>query len=130
MQFLARSLPNLRYLELGFLEVKDSTIAEPNATKILHLNVALASIDLIRFDIHLEKQTYILIRTNTDNRTRYFFSPNKSMSGMNWKTASHRCVWGTLGQTTHEEVTELSHKMVSLEFNSVKTIYINNMVAA
>jgi hypothetical protein len=98
-------------------------------SEMMTRNVELSSINLYRLDLHLKPQTYLKIKTNMDNRTRYFHTPHVLMSGINWKAADHRCVWGTLGQIAHEEATETSHKMVSLEFNSVKTIYINNKVA-
>jgi hypothetical protein len=92
-------------------------------------NVELGSINLYRLDLHLKPQTYLKIKTNMDNRTRYFHTTIIDLSGINWKMANHRCIWGTLGQTTHEEAMTHSHKMIYLEFNSVQLLYINNMIA-
>jgi hypothetical protein len=119
--FIARSLPKLRYLEVDF--------NIHGVPEMMARNVELGSINLYRLDLHLKPQTYLKIKTNMDNRTRYFYIPHQGVSGINWKMANHRCIWGTLGQTTHEEAMTHSHKMIYLEFNSVQLLYINNMVA-
>jgi hypothetical protein len=132
--FIAQSLPSLRYLELGFQEVMNWEAIEPGSHNVyfpetLKQNVELGSINLYRLDLHLERQICLKIKTNMDNRARYFYTPKPCMSGINWKVADHRCIWSTLRQATNEEIMVHSHNRIYLELNSVKLLYINNMVA-